>query len=369
MANTPNRYDDDEDDRPRPQRRRDEDDGDDRPSRPAGRYRRDGDEAPSRPAGKKLSILGVLSVIGGILSLIVAFIPCVGMMSIVTGVIGLVLGGIGLLVAGGSNHGKGFPIAGVIVNLLSILVAVIWLVILAGMGKSNADAIKEVESADAIKISASDLSKEYNTNVVKADATYKDKVVEVTGKVKLVSKERPGRITVEIGTVDTIDCDFGSATQSDLVGIEVGQAVTIRGKVKGIDRKSEYLVLETCKLVKGAEPATATVPTKPAPAPVVTDAAKLFKDYSSNTLKADGLYKGKYLELKLKVERVSIEDGKPTLVATARGEDEFGAFQCEFPASAKDQLAMLEAKDAVTVRGTCKHEDGQITLTNCVLVK
>ncbi len=366
MANTPNRYENDEDDRPRPQRRRDEDDGDgdERPSRPAGRYRRDDDA----PAGKKkMSILGVLSVIGGILSLIVAFIPCVGTMSIGTGVIGLVLGGIGLLVAGGSNHGKGFPIAGIIVNLLSIIVAVVWLVVLAGMSKSNADAIKEVESADAIKISASDLSKEYNTNVVKADATYKDKVVEVTGKVKLVSKERPGRITVEIGSSDTIDCDFGSATQSELAGIDIGQSVTIRGKVKGLDRKSGYVILETCKLVKGAEPAT--VATKPAPAPVVTDAAKLFKDYSSNTLKADGLYKGKYLELKLKVERVSIEDGKPTLVATARDEDEFGTVQCEFPASAKDQLAMLEAKDAVTVRGTCKHEDGQITLTNCVLVK
>ena len=368
MANTRDRYDDDEDERSRPKRRRDEEEDDERPSRPAGRYRQNDDDSPAKAVGKKLSILGLLSVIGGVLSLIVAFIPCVGMMSIVSGVIGLVLGGIGLLVAGGSNHGKGFPIAGVIINLLSILVAGIWLVVLANMGKSNSDAVKEVENADAIKVSASDLGKEYKTNVVKADATYKGKVVEVTGKVTLVSKERVGRITVEIGSNDnTIDCDFGSATQSDLAGIDVGQSVTIRGKVKGVDRKSDYVVLETCKLVKDAAPVT--VPTKTAPAAVVTDSAKLVKDYATNSVKADGMYKGKYLEVKVTMQRVSNDDGKLTLLAYTGTDEDFGVVQCEFPASAKEQLADLEDKQKVTVRGTCKHECGQVVLTSCVLVK
>jgi hypothetical protein len=93
-------------------------------------------------------------------------------------------------------------------------------------------------------------------NVIKADATYKGKVLEVTGQVRLVSKERIARITVEIGGRDpqseTIDCDFGSATQAELAGIDLGQTVTIRGKCKGLDRTSNYVVLETCKPVETA---------------------------------------------------------------------------------------------------------------------
>jgi len=367
-------YEDDEDERPRSKRRRDEDDEPEQPAKRGSRYRQDedDDERGSRngPVAKKMSVLGILAVLCGVMSLIVSFIPCIGSLAIGSGVIGLIMGGIGLMIAGGSNHGKGLPIAGIVLNLLSIIVAVVWIFVLTGMSgnKATTDAIAEVENAEAIKITAAQLSKEFETNIVKADATYKGKVVEVTGKVKLVSKERIGRITVEIGSNDnTIDCDFGSATQSDLAGIDVGQSVTIRGKVKGVDRKTDYVVLETCKLVK--EPAPGTVPTKPLPTPVVTDAAKLVKDYSTNTLKADGLYKGKYLEIKVKMERVSNEDGKLILMAFSGDNEDFGVIQCEFPASAKDQLAKLEAKQNVTVRGTCKYEDSTITLTGCILVK
>ena len=389
----PGRRDDDEfeDERPapRPRRPRDEDDAPQERPAPGGRYRQDREEddrpsrrgrmqeneedsRDSRTGPKKMSVLGLISVIGGVLSLILSFIPCVGMLSFVGGGIGLVLGIIGLLVAGGSNHGKGLPIAGTIINILSIVIAAVWLLVLTNMGKNGADAAKEVESADAVKITAKDLSKEYDSNVVKADATYKGKVLEVTGKVSSITREKATRTTVELGVgADAIECEFSSSKVGELASVNVGQSVTIRGKCKGQNVKSQYVVLENCTVV--TNPTSGTPPTTPStkvlPKPEIVDAVKLTKEYASNTLKADKLYKGKYLEVKVEVQRVSDDDDKPTLEAIAGGDEDVGLLRCEFPASAKDALSNLAAKDKVTVRGTCKAENGFVTLTDCVLVK
>ena len=354
--------DEDYDDRPSRRRPRDDDEDDDRPSRRTNRSRDDeDDDRPRTSTAKKLSILGVISLLIGIPSLFLSFIPCIGMMAFVSGGIGLLLGGIGVLIAGSGNHGKGLPIAGLLLNLLSIIIAVVWIFVLSSA--SNKSTQNEVENADAIKISAAKLAKEFDTNIVKAELDYKGKVLEVTGIVKLVSKERIGRITVELGSgANTIDCDFGSSSQSEMAGIEVGKTATIRGKCKGVDRKTQYVILESCKLVKDADK-----PLEPPQTPTVVDAAKLLKDYAGNSVKADAQYKGKYLEVQVTVQRVSSDiPGKLSVEATA-GED--GFLICEFPKEAKDDLGKLEVKDQITVRGTCKNDGGLVTLTKCTLVK
>jgi len=361
MAREPNRYDDD-DDRPRRRRSPDGDDGRDEPSR--DRYSRES-------TSKKMSVLGLLSLIGGIGSLVLSFIPCVGSMAIVSGVIGMLLGLIGLFVAGGSNHGKGLPIAGTVLNVLSIIIAVVWLFIIGGMGKwaeqaavLEAQRQVEIETGDAIKIPASKLGNEFESNVVNAEAKYKGKLLEVTGKVKMVSKERVGKITVEIGDDDTtIDCEFGSSKKDDLIGVDIGNTVTIRGMCKGVGR-AKVVILETCVLVKGIDLASLG---RAIPVTVAT----LLEDYKGNEITGDEKYAGKQLELSGKVARVVKGTGSTIGVfLKGDGEDDFEEIFCEFDKTAQNALKSFTVGKSVKVQGTCEgRKNGVVTLTNCSIPK
>jgi hypothetical protein len=67
----------------------------------------------------------VVSLVLGIVSLLVAWIPFVGLIGIVTGIIGAVFGHRGLAQSRSINTGRGMSVAGLILNYLSILVAVL----------------------------------------------------------------------------------------------------------------------------------------------------------------------------------------------------------------------------------------------------
>jgi hypothetical protein len=358
----PDDDDDQEEDRPRRRARpRDEDEDDDRPAR-YRRHGRDDDEdedRPRRPAAKGMSVLGLLSLLGGVCSLFLSFVPCIGALAIIGGVIGLLLGGIGLQVARTSKQGKGLPMAGLIVNVLSMAVAGIWIVILAYAAR-NAKTT-DVDTADPIPISAAQLCREYESNTVRADEMYKGKVVEVTGQVKKVSKERVGRTTVEVGgRDDTVDCDFGSASQADLAGIELGQTVTIRGKCKGVDRKSDYVVLESCKKV-GQGPAGEVVR---------VDLSRLLNEFEVDDRAANKSYKGKVIEVAGKVSEVDKEDRKE-LVLVFRTEKEV-YLECRLTPEASRAAGAVREGQQVTIRGTCaglQHDDRSVLVENAALVK
>lgn len=345
----------------------DEDEDEDRPRRRDRDYDRDEVEDDERPRGsraKTMSTLGLLSLLGGIMSLLLSFIPCIGVFSILGGLLGILLGGIGLRTAGASNQGKGLPIAGMIVNAASMAIAGAWIFFLAAAVREAA--VEEAETADAIKVSASQLRRDYDTNVVKADETYKGKMIEVTGQVKLVSKERVGRITVEIGSRDdTIDCDFGSATKADLAGIDIGQTVTIRGKGKGVDALSKYVVLEKCKLVKETE--TGFVP----PGEIVkVEATKLLDEYEKDEAAANKTYKGKVVEVTGEVSEV-MDDKKKELVVLFRGKKP-RYLECRLTPEASKAAGVIRVGQKLTLRGTCadlQDDDEYILLENATLVK
>ena len=337
-----------DDDRPRRQRRVDRmDEYDDMP--------RSENDGP-----KKMSVLGLLSLIGGIFSLIFSFIPCIGAFAIVGGAIGLLMGGIGLGVAGRYNHGKGLPVASIIVNLLSIIIASVWIFLFASAAnKANK---LEVENGEALKVTAAQIDRDFNLNFAKAEIDYNGKIVEVTGQVKLVSKERVGRITVEIGSRDeTIDCDFSTSAKAELAGLENGQTITIRGKCKGKDRKSNYVVVSDCKLVK-VDAAVAVEAIK-------VEAAKLIAEYKKDLKAANLKYKGKLLEI------------SGTLASSANVKQErvlnFGNkreryIECRLTPEASRDAGTLEVSKQLTVRGTCSGpnaEDTIILIENASIVK
>ncbi|HEX4608329.1 MAG TPA: hypothetical protein VH092_08995 [Urbifossiella sp.] len=312
--------------------------------------RRDRDDRygePRRLPPPTTSVLGLLSVIGGVMSLVLSFIPCIGALSLIGGAVGAVLGGIGLLVARPANNSRGLPAAGVVVNLLSMLVAGLWLLVLSVMADKAKQA--DVETTEAIPISAAQLCREYDLNIVKADETYKGKVLEVTGQVKLVSKERIGRITVEIGSrEDTIDCDFGAATRDELAGIEVGQTVTIRGQCKGVDRRSKYVVLERCKMAKAA-PAGAA-----AAAALTADADALIEEYDGDTAAGDKAYKGKLVEVTGTVTE-TFDEGKKGKERVVQFHKEGKDLYLEFRLTpeATKAAGVIRPGRTITLKGRC----------------
>ena len=255
--------------------------------RPARRRRGDFDDrddyvdAPHRrPASKGLNVPGLIGMILGIVGLLVSLFPCIGW--IIGGplaAIGLILSIIGLCTAG-QTTGRGFPIAGLIISLAALLVGGGWFLfarhmtnkaeekleaqkaewdkqIKAAEDQARADrekmlnADRELRDGKAITVTAGQLYDDYRKNVADADRKYRGKVVEVSGPVHRVDKDRFGRLAVELdaGADGLIRCDFPREADAQLAALKVEQKVVIRGRCVGSSRP-DIVRLETCALAR-----------------------------------------------------------------------------------------------------------------------
>ncbi len=101
-----------------------------------------------------------------------------------------------------------------------------------------------------IRVTAEDLDAEFDENRAAAEAKYKNKVIEVSGKVKQIIDTDPTEVTVELEVEgdDTVDCDFLRKNAQQAVTLVKGQAVVIRGKCVGL--VDGTVTLERCNIVK-----------------------------------------------------------------------------------------------------------------------
>ncbi|QJW98547.1 OB-fold protein [Frigoriglobus tundricola] len=204
---------------------------------------------------------------------------------------------------------------------------------------------------------------EYNGNVVAADTKYKEKVLDVTGKVVRIIRNKPGKVTVEFESElgPTVACDFNSKeAHAQLAELVVGDSVVIRGSCRGT--VDEVITLGNCSIVKKVDKPTA------GPATAVT-LDKISKDYEKNVVSADAKYKGKRLEVSGTVIR--IVKNKPGKITVQLGTEERLMMDCDFLAKdGQAQLAEVDAGDKVVIRGTCRGQDfGTLLLENCSVVK
>ena len=91
---------------------------------------------------------------------------------------------------------------------------------------------KKVEDATGITITATGLSKEYNTDEKAADARYLNKAIEVSGTIGEVDKNQDGGIMVILESGDPatgIQC----AMRDKGVSVSKDQNVTIKGFCSG----------------------------------------------------------------------------------------------------------------------------------------
>lgn len=96
---------------------------------------------------------------------------------------------------------------------------------------------QEIQSGgQVISVTATKLHADYDANAVAADERYKDKVLEVTGKVTGIGKDIMDTpyVTLDSGNqFMSVQCMFADEHKSELSGLSKGQTVTIVGKCDG----------------------------------------------------------------------------------------------------------------------------------------
>ncbi len=88
--------------------------------------------------------LGVAGLVLGILSLLMAFIPCVGVIAIGPGGVAVVLSIIGLTQASKNNGAKGINIAALVISSLGTLIACLWLFVFVGIASLDEGQIENM---------------------------------------------------------------------------------------------------------------------------------------------------------------------------------------------------------------------------------
>jgi uncharacterized protein YoxC len=103
--------------------------------------------------------------------------------------------------------------------------------------------------SDSIQIEAKKLMEEYRGNQLKADIQYKDKTLQITGKVKQVKKNWSNEYYIEVegdSIVYTVDVYVQSSELSKIGNLNSGQTITVVGICKGfniysVEIKDAYL--------------------------------------------------------------------------------------------------------------------------------
>ena len=111
-------------------------------------------------------------------------------------------------------------------------------------------------SGPDVKVKADDLLKEYAANAIAADAKYKGKVVQVTGKFSSAQKMVIVGYVVQVvgdeaGELNSsfIQCTLQEGADADLAKFQAGQPITMQGTCDGTPLPGQ-VKLSKCIVVK-----------------------------------------------------------------------------------------------------------------------
>jgi len=114
---------------------------------------------------------------------------------------------------------------------------------------SQNNAVKQ-QDEPPIVVTASKMLADYEANGVAADALYKNKIVEVSGTIKDISKDilDTPYIALESGDmIFSVQCMFDKSDQSELASLSKNTKITLRGKVSG---KLGNVLVKDCSIVE-----------------------------------------------------------------------------------------------------------------------
>lgn len=267
------------------------------------RARRRDDARESDAPHEGTSALGIIALVLGVCVLVVSLIPCVGALVIPLSAVVLAMAVASFFIAKRYRHGTSTPVTATVVSGFAIMVSLMWIALLGMLFRSEdrhaaprpvpivtgqphggppvmvspapqqpartkaedeqfekklledlaKDRIKEaIRNGPGTPVTATELEAAYATNVVSADLNYKDKVLEVSGKVIRVVRDPAKSVyTLELETGEptkTVSCDFTEQTKYPLARVQRGQQVRVRGQCAG--QVNEFVKLKDCVVPK-----------------------------------------------------------------------------------------------------------------------
>jgi len=208
---------------------------------------------------------------------------------------------------------------------------------------------------EPLALSAHDLRRAYDHNPTTADTNYKGNALEVRGTVARAADRDSATVALALATDRgaEIVCRFAGPATGALAALVPGDTAVVRGTGRGV--LDGTLTLDGCTLAS-------RVP-KPTVAPgTIVPLLQLWETYHEDALIGDARYKGKVLQLTGHALRASTDGG--IVLELAEGGKLMAV--CEFPASAKAQVAGIAPGSVVRLRGTCRGSaNGIAVLENC----
>lgn len=92
--------------------------------------------------------------------------------------------------------------------------------------------VEDIASSDIIKVSATDITKEYAADEPKANAKYLDKVIEISGMISEVGNNQDGAAVITLETGDPM-AGVQCTMREKQVAVVKGGTVILKGFCKG----------------------------------------------------------------------------------------------------------------------------------------
>lgn len=124
----------------------------------------------------------------------------------------------------------------------------------ANTSTNTTDNVKPAEIPEvAIEVKATKLIADYKANEISADATYKDKLVKVTGVVGSIAKDILDNPYVTLTnetqySLESVQCYFSKADEAKLTGVAKDTRITVQGRVSG--KSLTNVLVKECSLVQ-----------------------------------------------------------------------------------------------------------------------
>ena len=117
---------------------------------------------------------------------------------------------------------------------------------------TTADATPAEVPETAIEVKATKLIADYKANEISADATYKDKLVKVTGVVGSIAKDILDNPYVTLTnetqySFESVQCYFSKADEAKLTAVAKDTRITVQGRVSG--KSITNVLVKECTLV------------------------------------------------------------------------------------------------------------------------
>ena len=107
-----------------------------------------------------------------------------------------------------------------------------------------------------VKIAATDLIQQYESNDSLANKKYLGKVIDINGRVKDVKKDETGYYTVVLGdeaSMSSVRCSMDTVHQQDAARLVIGSSAIVRGACTGFNKDEIGLgsdvILNRCVII------------------------------------------------------------------------------------------------------------------------